>query len=126
MKAKKARPKTIDEYIAAAPKPAQKKLREMRGCIRKAAPDAEEGLKWGMPAFSAKRILVTFAAFKRHIGFYPTPPAVKAFAKQLSGFVTSKTTIQFPLETPLPLDLISRITGFRVRECVDEDRKWKT
>jgi len=126
MSAKKARAKTVDEYIAGASPEAQKKLREMRACIRKAAPGAEEGLKWGMPAFSGKRILVTFAAFKKHIGFYPTPPAVQAFAKELSGFVTSNTTIQFPLEKPLPLDLIRRITAFRVRESVEEDRKWRT
>lgn len=75
MTGKKARPKDISEYIEAAPNPARKKLREMRGCIRKAAPDATEGLKWGMPAFSYNRILVTFAAHTHHIGFYPTPSA---------------------------------------------------
>lgn len=126
MCAKKVRPETIDEYIAAAPLEAQKKLREMRACIRKAAPGAEDGMKWGMPAFSGKRILVTFAALKKHIGFYPTPPAVEAFAKELSNFVTSNATIRFPLEKPLPLDLICRITEFRVRESVEEDRKWRT
>ena len=87
--AKKARPKNITEYINAAPKEARKKLREMRACIRAAAPGAKESLKWGMPAFSYRRILVTFAAFKHHIGFYPTPSAVKAFAKDLSKFVTA-------------------------------------
>ncbi|HSC44227.1 MAG TPA: DUF1801 domain-containing protein [Candidatus Acidoferrum sp.] len=126
MCARKARPETVEEYIAAAPEAARKKLREMRACIRKAAPDAEEGLKWGMPAFSGKRILVTFAAFKKHIGFHPTPPAIRAFAKELTGFVTSNNTIQFPLEKPLPLDLIRRITEFRVRESMEEDRKWRT
>src|ERR1700751_2611216 len=126
MGSKRARPTTIDEYIAVAPENARMKLREMRACIRKAAPGAQEGLKWGMPAFSGERILVTFAGFKKHIGFYPTPAAVQAFAKELSGFVTSSTTIQFPLEKPLPLDLIRRITAFRVRESVEEDRKWRT
>jgi uncharacterized protein YdhG (YjbR/CyaY superfamily) len=116
MTAEGARPKTIDEYIAAAPKDAQKKLREMRACIRKAAPDAAEDLKWGMPAFSHQRILVTFAAHKRHIGFYPTPAAVKVFAKDLSKFVTASGSIQFPLEKPLPLLLIRKITAFRERE----------
>jgi uncharacterized protein YdhG (YjbR/CyaY superfamily) len=81
----KARPKTIAEYIAAAPPQAQKKLREMRACIRKAAPGAKESLKWGMPAFSHKRILVTFAAHQHHIGFYLTPSAVRAFAKDLNA-----------------------------------------
>jgi uncharacterized protein YdhG (YjbR/CyaY superfamily) len=80
----KMRPKTIDEYIQAAPREAQKKLREIHACIRAAAPGAKEGLKWGIPAFSYRRILVTFAGFKKHIGFYPAPSAVTAFAKELS------------------------------------------
>jgi len=122
----KAPPKSITEYINAAPKEAQKKLREMLACIRAAAPGAEESLKWGMPAFSYRRILVTFAAFKHHIGFYPTPSAVKAFADELSKFATAKGSIQFPLEKPLPLPLIRKITAFRVRESIEEDRKWKT
>ena len=123
---KKARPKNIAEYIEAAPKEAQKKLRAMHACIRKAAPGATEGLKWGMPAFSYKRILVTFAAFRNHIGFYPTPSAVSAFKKHLEKFVTAKGSIQFPLEKPLPLRLICKITAFRVRESVGQDKKWKT
>src|SRR6266403_2419031 len=126
MTSKKAPPNSITEYINAAPKEAQKKLREMGTCIRAAAPGAKESLKWGMPAFSYRRILVTFAAFKHHIGFYPTPSAVKAFADDLSKFVTAKGSIQFPLEKPLPLPLISKITAFRVRESVEEDGKWKT
>lgn len=125
MTAKKAPPKSITEYINAAPKEAQKKLREMRTCIRAAAPGAEESLKWGMPAFSYRRILVTFAAFRHHIGFYPTPSAVKAFANDLAKFATAKGSIQFPLEQPLPLPLIRKITAFRVRESIEEDKKWK-
>src|SRR6266849_136323 len=126
MTTKKARPKTIDEYIDTAPKEAQKKLREMRACIRKFAPGAKESLKWGMPAFSYRRILVTFAVFKNHIGFYPTPSAVRAFANDLSKFATAKGSIQFPLEKPLPLPLIRKITAFRVRESIEKDRKWRT
>ena len=126
MTSKKAPPESITEYINAAPKEARAKLREMRACIRESAPGAKESLKWGMPAFSYRRILVTFAAFKNHIGFYPTPLAVKAFAKDLSKFVTAKGSIQFPLEKPLPLPLIRKITAFRVRESVEEDGKWKT
>jgi uncharacterized protein YdhG (YjbR/CyaY superfamily) len=122
----KARPETVTEYIDAAPKEAQKKLREMRVCIRKAAPGAEEGLKWGMPSFSYKRILVAFAAHQHHIGFYPTPSAVSAFAKDLAKFATAKGSIQFPLEKPLPMPLIRKITAFRVRESLDQDKKWKT
>jgi uncharacterized protein YdhG (YjbR/CyaY superfamily) len=121
-----ARPKSIAGYINAAPKEARKKLREMRTCIRASAPGATESLKWGMPAFSYRRILVTFAAFKHHIGFYPTPSAVRAFAKDLSKFATAKGSIQFPLDKPLPLPLIRKITAFRVRESLEKDTKWKT
>src|SRR6266436_1495969 len=126
MTPKKARPKTVTEYIAAAPNAAQKKLREMRACIRKSAPGAKESLKWGMPAFSYRRILVTFAAFQHHIGFYPTPPAVSAFVKDLSKFATAKRSIQFPLKKPLPHPLTRKITACRVRESIEVDRKWKS
>jgi uncharacterized protein YdhG (YjbR/CyaY superfamily) len=122
----KKRPTSIAEYIQAAPKMTQTKLREMRDCIRKAAPGAEEGLKWGMPSFSYKRILVTFAAFQHHIGFYPTPSAVKAFAKELTAFKTAKGSIQFPLEKRLPIALIKKITAFRVMESKEVDVKWRT
>ena len=122
----KTRPKSITEYIDAAPKAAQRKLRELRECVRKSAPGAKESLKWGMPAFSYRRILVTFAAHKNHIGFYPTPSAVSAFTKELSKFTTAIGSIQFPLEDPLPLALIRKITAFRVRESVEEDKKWRT
>lgn len=126
MISRKAKPKTVGEHINAAPKEAREKLRQMRACIREAAPGATESLKWGMPAFSYRRILVTFAAFKHHIGFYPTPSAVKAFAKNLSRFKTAKGSIQFPLEKPLPLSLIRKIVMFRVRESNEEDMKWKS
>src|ERR1700730_5740433 len=126
MTPKKAAPKSTAEYINAAPKEAQKKLRDMRACIRKSAPGAKESLKWGMPAFSYRRILVTFAVFQHHIGFYPTPSAVRAFAKDLSKFTTAKGSIQFPLEKPLPLPIIRKITAFRVRESVEGDKKWRT
>jgi uncharacterized protein YdhG (YjbR/CyaY superfamily) len=98
----------------------------MRACIRAAAPGAEEGLKWGLPAFSHRRILVIFGAFKHHIGFYPTSSAVKAFAGELAKFPTARGSIQFPLDKPLPLALIRRIVAFRVRESVAEDKKWRT
>lgn len=119
------KPTTVDEYIAVAPEAAQEKLQEMRACVRSAAPDATEGLKWGMPALSYKRILVTYAGFKQHIGFYPTPSAVEAFAKELSSYNTAKGSIQFPLSKPLPLELIKKITAFRVKESLEEDKKWK-
>ncbi len=126
MTSKTARPTSITEYINDAPKEVRKKLRIMHACIRKAAPGAKESLKWGMAAFSYHRILVTFAAFEHHVGFYPTPSAVKAFAKELSRFVTASSSIQFPLNKPLPLALIRRITEFRIRESLQEDAKWRT
>ena len=126
MTSRREPPNSITEYINAAPKEAQEKLREMLACIREAAPGAKESLKWGKPAFSYQRILVMFAGFKHHIGFYPTPSAVSAFAKELAGFTTASNSIQFPLDKPLPLHLIRAITAFRVRESIEEDGKWRT
>ena len=126
VKSKKTAPKSIAEYISTAPKETQKKLREMHSCIRAAAPGAKESLKWGMPAFSYKRILVTFKVFKKHVGFYPTPSAVTAFANDLVNYKTASASIQFPLDKPLPLTLIGNITAFRVQECIQEDKKWRT
>lgn len=126
MTPRKASPKSIDEYIDAAPKEARKKLREMRACVRKAAPGAKESIKWRMPAFSYRRILVMFAAFRHHIGFYPTRSAMSAFAKELSKFTMGKGSIQFPLGKPLPLALIRKITALRLRESLEKDGKWKT
>jgi uncharacterized protein YdhG (YjbR/CyaY superfamily) len=126
MISKKPKPKSIEEYIEAAPKEAQEKLREMHQSIRAAAPGVKESLKWGMPAYSYRRILVTFALFKNHIGFYPTPSAVAAFDKSLTKYKTAKGSIQLPLDQPLPLSLISKITRFRVQESLMVDAKWKS
>jgi uncharacterized protein YdhG (YjbR/CyaY superfamily) len=126
MKSKTPKPKTITGYIKSYPEPIQKKLKEMVICVKSSAPGATEGLKWSMPSFSYKRILVTFAAFKNHIGFYPTPSAIKAFAKELSKYKTAKGSIQFPLDKPLPKTLIRNITKFRVKESKNEDVKWKS
>lgn len=121
-----AKPESVDDYIAREPADIQKKLREVRAAIRKAAPGAQESLKWGLPAFSSKRILVMFGAFKNHIGFYPTPSAIKAFAKELAKFKTAAGSVQFPFDRPLPLTLIQKITAFRVRESNESDTKWKS
>jgi uncharacterized protein YdhG (YjbR/CyaY superfamily) len=120
----KSKPKTITEYINASPVGARARLREMLNCLRKAAPKAEEGLKWSMPALSYDRILFMFAAFKQHISLYPTPAVIKAFARELAGFKISEGTIQFPLDKPLPLMLIRRIAVFRVKEVKEKDAKW--
>jgi len=121
-----ARPTTVPEYIKAAPKAAQKKLREIRTCVRKAAPGAKEELKWGMPAYSYKRILVIYGGFNHHIGFFPTASAIRAFAKDLKKFKHAKGSVQFPLEKALPLALIRRMVAFRVKESLDADKKWRT
>ena len=119
------KPKTIEEYIDAAPVDVQEKLWQLHETIKAAAPGATEALKWSMPAYSYQKILVTFAVFKKHIGFYPMPSAVKAFAKDLKDFKTAEGSIQFPLERPLPLTLIKKIVKFRVKECKDGTIKWR-
>jgi len=93
MIAKKIKPTSIEEYIDAAPADVQAKLRQLQTCIRKTAPGAKESLKWGMPAFSYQKILVTFAVFKNHIGFYPMPSAIKAFAKDLEKYKTASGSL---------------------------------
>jgi uncharacterized protein YdhG (YjbR/CyaY superfamily) len=126
MTSKKTRPESIAEYINAAPKETRQKLSEMRACIRASAPWSQGKPEVGNATFSRRRILVTFAAFKNHIGFYPTPSAVRAFANDLSKFASAEASIQFPLEKPLPLPLIRKITEFRVRESIEEDKNWRT
>lgn len=121
----KNKPTTISEYISNAPKVAQAKLKQMRTAIKSGAPGATESVKWSMPAFSYDRILVTFAVFKNHIGFYPTPSAITKFEKDLKKYKTARGSIQFPLTDPLPLALITKITKFRAKEERDMDKKWK-
>ena len=108
--------KTIDEYIANCPKEVQKKLRQMREAIKVAAPQATEKISYRMPTFYLNGNLVHFAALKNHIGFYPTPSGVQAFLKETSKYASTKGAIQFPLDEPLPLKLVSKIVKFRVKE----------
>ncbi|QIF02806.1 DUF1801 domain-containing protein [Roseimicrobium sp. ORNL1] len=124
MKPKEEGPASVPSYIDDAPKDAQKRLREMRACLLKAAPGATESLKWGVPALSYKRILFTYAAFKKHVSLFPTPAAIKAFAAELSEYKTSSSTIQFPLDKPLPVGLIRKIARFRVKESEEKDARW--
>jgi uncharacterized protein YdhG (YjbR/CyaY superfamily) len=120
------KPGTVSAYIAAAPREARARLREMRALIAAAAPGATQGLKWGMPAFSYDRILVTFAAFKHHIGFFITPDVKRAFAKELAGYKTARSSVQLPFDEPLPKALIKRITAHRAREARTNDAKWRS
>ena len=107
---------TIDEYIARFPTEVQEILNQLRKVIRAAAPDASEKFSWQMPTFFLYGNLVHFAAYSGHIGFYPTPSGISAFADRLSGYKFSKGTIQFPLSKPIPYDLIDEIVRFRVME----------
>ncbi len=106
----------VDEYIARFPEVAEK-LRSLRECIRKAAPDAEETISYGMPAFRQTRILVYFAAFKDHISLFPTSSPIVKFRDELKGYKTSKGTIQFPLDRPIPLKLVEKIVKYRLEEA---------
>lgn len=109
-------PKNMDEYIGRFPKEIQEKLQKIRITIRKAAPAAIETISYQMPAFKLGGILVYFAAFTDHISFFPTSSGVKKFQKELKEFETSKGTIKFPFDKPIPYELISNITIFRVQE----------
>ena len=108
--------KTVDEYISTVPKKAQSVLQKLRKTIKKAAPDAEELISYNMPAFKQEGMLVYYAAWKEHVGFYPASPGMSVFDKELSGYERSKGTIKFPLSEELPLDLITEIVKFRVLE----------
>ncbi len=122
----KVKPKTIGEYISTAPASTVEKLVQLHECIREVAPGAEESLKWSMPAYSYQKILVTWAVFKNHIGFFPMPSAMAHFEKKLSKFKTGKGSIQFPLDQPLPLPLIRQIIKFRVKESKAGTIKWRS
>jgi uncharacterized protein YdhG (YjbR/CyaY superfamily) len=116
MKPAKIAVTTIDGYIASFSANIQKILKNLRKTIKSAAPDAQERISYQMPAFSQNGILVYFAAFKNHIGFYPTASGVSKFKKELSVYKGGKGSIQFPIDKPLPLVLISKIVKFKVSE----------
>jgi uncharacterized protein YdhG (YjbR/CyaY superfamily) len=120
------KPGTIPEYIAFAPPQTRAKLRELRTLIAAGAPGATQGIKWRIAAFSYDRILVAFAGFERHVGFYPTPSALRAFAPDIARFKHAAGSVRFPLDAPLPKALIKRIVAFRVKELRDTDAKWRT
>ena len=118
----KGRPKTIDEYIALFPKDVQEVLEKLRRVIRESAPQAEEAINYGIPTFKLKGNLVHFAAYKKHIGFYPASSGIKAFEKELSPYQLSKGTVQFPMDKPIPFDVVKKIVAYRVRENSDKRR----
>jgi len=116
MEKQKAGFTSIDEYIASFPADVQERLRQMRAAIREAAPEAQEKISYQMPTFFLHGNLVHFAAFKNHIGFYPAPRGIEAFKDELAAYEGAKGSVQFPLDQPLPLDLVRRIVLFRVAD----------
>jgi uncharacterized protein YdhG (YjbR/CyaY superfamily) len=116
MENNKPAPTTIDEYIAGFPTDIQEKLHAMRATIHAAAPEATEKISYGMPTFYQQGNVVHFAAFKNHIGFFPAPSGIERFAQEIGPYQTSKGTLQFPLTQPIPFDLVTKITEFRVQE----------
>ncbi len=107
---------TIDEYIAQQPADVQPILQEIRAVIRQAAPEATEKISYQMPTFYLNGNLVHFAAYKHHIGFYPTPSGAEQFEQELSAYKRAKGSVQFPLDQPMPYDLIRRMVQFRAAE----------
>jgi len=121
---KKSKPRSVDEYIKSAPAESQAKLREIRAILRKVAPKATEAIKWGSPVFEQGRILFSYAAYRSHLNFMATKPALEPFMDELSGFKTGKGTIQFSYDQPLPKTLIRKIAAFRVKQVRENDARW--
>ena len=115
----------IDEYIAGFPKEIQKILQQVRLTIKNAAPVAEEKISYAIPTFTLNGNLVHFAAFKNHIGFYPAPSGTKAFEQELSIYKSGKGSVQFPIDEPMPLDLITKIVKLRIKENLEKTKTKK-
>lgn len=117
---------TIDEYVSMFPDDVRTILNQIRQAIREAAPEAEESINYRMPTFTLNGNLVHFAAFKNHIGFYPTPTGIEAFKEELAPYQGAKGSVQFPIDEPLPLSLIRRIVEYRVKENVERKSRKKS
>jgi len=114
------KPKNVEEYISTFPKETQKILEEVRATIKKAASEAEETISYAMPAYKLNGILVYFAGYKNHIGFYSLPSGNEAFQKELAVYKSGKGSIQFPIDQPMPLELISKMVKFRIMENLEK------
>lgn len=125
METKRKTPKNIDEYIAACPAEVRPLLEKMRSTIRVAAPQAVEAISYQIPTFKLKGNLVHFAAFKDHLSFFPTSSGVEHFKDELAAYKNAKGTVQFPLDRPIPYDLVERITRFRVQESLEQAEQKK-
>ena len=117
MKAASDSPNSVDQYIAGFPAEVQTILQQVRQTIRNAAPEATEAIKYQIPTFVMDGNLVHFAAFKHHIGFYPTPSGIEEFEEELARYEGAKGSVRFPLDEPMPVDLIRKIVKFRVKEA---------
>ena len=118
---KRTAAKDIDEYIAGFPDDVQKILKKIRSTIRKAAPGAKETISYAIPTFTLNgRYLIYFAAFKKHVSIYPAPRGSEEFKKELTAYEGGKGTVQFPLDKPIPFDLITRIVKFKVKESLEK------
>jgi uncharacterized protein YdhG (YjbR/CyaY superfamily) len=118
----------VDEYISGFPEEVQVKLEKLRATIREAAPEAEEKISYQMPTYTQEGNLVHFAAYKKHIGFYPTPSGIEKYKEELSVYKGAKGSVQFPLDEPVPYELVREIVAFRVTENLEraeEKRKKK-
>jgi len=120
----KITPTTVTGYIKAAPRQAREHLRDIRAILKEVAPEANETLKWGLPVLEQKRILFSYAAFKSHLNFMPTGPAIRPFKQELAAYKTGKDTIQFPYDKPLPKALIRRIAAYRAKQVREKDARW--
>ena len=118
-------PNDIDTYISDFPEEVQMLLEQIRAAIRQAAPEAKETINYAIPTYTLNGNLVHFAAFKKHIGFYPGPTGIETFKNELSAYKGAKGSVQFPLDKPLPLDLITSIVKFRVKENMEKPSKKK-
>ncbi len=123
MEIKKAEYHTIDEYIGQFPREIQEILQEIRKIVHETAPEATEKISYQMPTFFLNGNLVHFAAFKKHIGFYPTPTGTEQFRSELSVYKGAKGSVQFPLDQPMPYELIRKIVAFRVAENREKSKK---
>src|ERR1700737_2968818 len=117
--------KTVDEYLSTLTENTKAKLQELRRIIKKTAPQAEELISYNMPAFKLHGMLVYYAAYKEHIGLYPMPSGIEAFKKELSAYEGAKGSIKFPIDRPIPFDLITQIVKFRVRENLEKEKTKK-
>ncbi len=122
---KQEKPTSVEAYINAFQKPTQVLLQQIRTIIRKAVPDAEEVISYSIPAYKQEGMLVYFAGYEHHIGFYPTASGIRAFQKEIAGYKHSKGAVQFPLGKPLPVALITKIVKFKLKENQDKSKAKK-